>query len=155
MITSGVLALGAICLSGYSLLHVRPVIPVEYIPASPVCGARPRQDVCEPLQKKSAPSMRFNEYFPPSQLAALLVTASPIRLIADGHPGFILHTITGFHRPEFAHYYGIICHLTPIPALSLLLCKYVQPTSLDTVPGFPSYCTGSLLTIPPSNTAQV
>ena len=39
-----------------------------------------------------------------------------------GHPGFTLHTVTSFHRPELQHYYGIICHLTlHRSALSLLL----------------------------------
>ena len=44
---------------------------------------------------------------------------------ADGQLGFILHTITGFHRPNFIHYYGVylvttLCHLTPTPTLSRL-----------------------------------
>ena len=39
---------------------------------------------------------------------------------ADGQLGFTLHTITGFHRPNFTHYYGVICHLAPTPTLSLL-----------------------------------
>ena len=42
---------------------------------------------------------------------------------ADGQLGFTLHTITGFHRPNFTHYYGFICHLAPTPALSLLSYK--------------------------------
>ncbi len=38
------------------------------------------------------------------------------------HPGFTLHTVTSFHRPELQHYYGIICHLTSLQsALSFLL----------------------------------
>ncbi len=40
---------------------------------------------------------------------------------ADGQLGFTLHTITGFHRPNFTHYYGFICHLTPLNTLSLPL----------------------------------
>lgn len=27
--------------------------------------------------------------------------------------GFILQTVTSFHRPRLCHYYGFICHLTP------------------------------------------
>ena len=42
---------------------------------------------------------------------------------ADGQLGFTLHTITGFHRPNFTHYYGIICHLAPTSTLSFLSNK--------------------------------
>jgi len=41
-------------------------------------------------------------------------------------------------------YCGLGFHLAPQP-----------PASPDSVSGFPGYCTGSLLTMPPSNTAQV
>ena len=47
-----------------------------------------------------------------------------IRHDADGQSGFPLHTITGFHRPDLTHYYGLICHLAPTRALvfTLRLC---------------------------------
>ena len=39
-----------------------------------------------------------------------------------GRLGFILHTVTSFHRPRLHNYYGIICHLTSLQAvLSFLL----------------------------------
>ncbi|TKG24730.1 hypothetical protein FCV87_16955 [Vibrio breoganii] len=71
--------------------------------------------------------------------------------VGKGQLGFFLHTITGFHRPSFTHYYGFICHLAPACILShpLMDASGVCP---DVVSGFPSYCTDSLLTMPPSNT---
>ena len=64
------------------------------------------------------------DYFSPSQLLWLLAHNNLIRLVADDHPGFTLHTITGFQRPELNHYYGFICHLTPTQVLNhfLYLC---------------------------------
>lgn len=53
---------------------------------------------------------------------------------AAGHSGFILHTITGFHRPELHHYYGFICHLTPAQVLNhfLILCfQKKKPSGFD------------------------
>ena len=43
----------------------------------------------------------------------LLAKINPIKRVVDSRLGFILHTITGFHRPSLTHYYGFICHLTP------------------------------------------
>lgn len=61
-------------------------------------------------------TLQFPEYlqinFIPSQLPCLLAHRSPHEH-AVGHPRFLLHTVTGFHRQGFQHYYGIICHLTP------------------------------------------
>lgn len=51
---------------------------------------------------------------------------------AAGHSGFILHTITGFHRPELDHYYGIICHLTP----TSLLNRFLSETSSKKKTGY-------------------
>lgn len=70
---------------------------------------------------------------------------------AVGQLGFILHTITGLHRPSLTYYYGFICHLTPTSILSLLLID-ASGICPDVVPGFPSYCTDALLTMPPSST---
>lgn len=75
--------------------------------------------------KKNRAVDALKEYFPPSPFIALLVSINAIKLV-DGHLGFILHTITGFHRPRFIHYYGFICHLTFITTLSYLLCNDVQ-----------------------------
>ncbi|WP_269520443.1 hypothetical protein [Alteromonas sp. BMJM2] len=81
-----------------------------------------------------------------------MTNINPIKHTADGRLGFILHTITGFHRPSLTHYYGIICHLTLANTLGHPLV-HTSSNLLDTVPGFPSYCTDSLLAIPPSSTA--
>ena len=51
----------------------------------------------------------------------LLTKIDPIKHNVDSRLGFILHTITGFHRPSLTHYYGFICHLTPTLNLGLPL----------------------------------
>ena len=62
----------------------------------------------------------------------LLAMAHPFTPTGKGRPSFILHTITGFHRLGLYHYYGLICHLTPTPILSLLLNRCFQSyTGLD------------------------
>ena|GEM_PF-6955459 len=49
------------------------------------------------------------------------------------HRGFILQTVTSFHRPRLTHYYGIICHLTPLqlrlelPLVAALLASHASP----------------------------
>ena len=43
----------------------------------------------------------------------LLTMVRSFTHIGKGRLGFVLHTITGFHRPSLTHYYGFICHLTP------------------------------------------
>ena len=49
----------------------------------------------------------------------------------QGHSGFILHTVTSFHRPEFHHYYGFICHLTLLRLTSsCLLCLPIHAATL-------------------------
>jgi len=49
----------------------------------------------------------------------------------SGRLGFILHTVTSFHRPRLHHYYGIICHLTSLrSALSYLLNLPIPATTL-------------------------
>ena len=62
--------------------------------------------------------------FTPSQNIPLLAKMLPTRLDADSQSGFFLHTITGFHRPDLTHYYGLICHLAPTraSAFTLRLC---------------------------------
>jgi hypothetical protein len=58
---------------------------------------------------------------------------------AVGHPGFILQSVTSFHRPGFHYYYGVICHLAPLRStLSLLLDLPILFLS-GTIQGFPSY----------------
>ena len=98
-------------------------------------------------------SIYFRNTSPLRNQLKLLTQIDPIKRNADSRLGFVLHTITGFHRPSLTHYYGFICHLTLILTLSHLLRWYVQPIWLDAVPGFPSYCSDSLLEMPPSNTA--
>ena len=44
--------------------------------------------------------------------------------LAAGHPGFLLQTVTRFLRPGFQHYYGFICHLTPLRSVSSLLLSF-------------------------------
>ena len=71
------------------------------------------------------------------------------------HHGFVLQTVTSFHRPRLTHYYGIIRHLTPRgPVLELPLEPALPITTSDrTMPGFPSYCADSLLLTTSSSTA--
>jgi hypothetical protein len=51
---------------------------------------------------------------------------------APGHLSFLLHTVTGLHRPRLQHYYGFICHLAPhMLSLSFLLSSsYWLPISI-------------------------
>ena len=64
--------------------------------------------------------LRIN--FLPSQPRALLASPLAPTNATAGHPGFLLQTVTCFLRPGFPHYYGVICHLTPLrSALSFLL----------------------------------
>lgn len=62
-------------------------------------------------------------YFIPSQRVTTFDSQRPIRRYADDQLGFILLTITGFHRPSFTHYYGLICHLTPTLSLAFTLVQ--------------------------------
>ncbi len=60
--------------------------------------------------------------------------------------------VTLLHRPRLIHYYGFICHLTPLRRTLKLPLEPLLP-SLGMMPGFPSYCAGSLLLIPSSITS--
>lgn len=81
---------------------------------------------------------------------------------ASRRRGFLLHTVTRLLRPRLTHYYGIICHLTPIrrllelPLEAALPASHASPmgelTRLGMMPGFPSYCTDSLSMITSSVT---
>ena len=51
----------------------------------------------------------------------LLAMVRSFTHIGKGQLGFVLHTITGFHRPSLTHYYGFICHLTSALDLEFLL----------------------------------
>ena len=83
--------------------------------------------------------------------------------LASRRRGFLLHTVTRFLRPQLAHYYGIICHLTSLRMSleSLLEATYRhilrfafgRADAVRTMPGFPSYCAGSLLAIASSITS--
>jgi len=57
-------------------------------------------------------------------------------------PGFFLQSVNSFLRPELLHYYGFICHLTPLRMTSiLLLCLPGRPWFSDgSVQSFPTYC---------------
>ncbi|CAG20262.1 hypothetical protein PBPRA1858 [Photobacterium profundum SS9] len=105
-------------------------------------------------EKKVTAHHSLKVRFPPSQSTVLLVSVDPIKHHVDSRLGFPLHTITGFHRPSLTHYYGFICHLAPTCILSHLLMD-ASGVCPDVVSGFPSYCTDSLLDIPPSNTVLV
>ena len=63
----------------------------------------------------------FNIYFRPSLPAPAYASAGTPAPPARGRSGFALHTVTGLHRPELHHYYGVICHLAPITALACAL----------------------------------
>jgi len=60
---------------------------------------------------------------------------------AAGHPGFLLQTVTRFLRPGFLHYYGFICHLTPLRSVSSLLLSFTIRSGYSgrNDMGFPSY----------------
>ncbi|MFV0448558.1 MAG: hypothetical protein ACK5MF_08865 [Vibrio sp.] len=83
-----------------------------------------------------------------------MASQCPTKRSADGQLGFLLHTITGLHWSSLTYYYGFICHLAPTFTLShrLMDASGICP---DVVSGFPSYCTDSLLDIPPSITVLV
>ena len=71
----------------------------------------------------------------------------------NGHLGFILHTVTSFHRPRLNHYYGFICHLAPTSTLSFLLYRcFHHPDEFGV--RLPRLLHRSLPEIPPSNTTQ-
>ena len=59
--------------------------------------------------------------------------------------------VTLLLRPRLIHYYGFICHLTPLRLTLKLPLESLLPFS-GMMPGFPSYCAGSLLLIPSSST---
>lgn len=70
-------------------------------------------------------SLRIN--FLPSQPKALLASPSAPANHAAGRPGFLLQSVTRFHWPGFQHYYGFLCHLTPLRfVLSLLLSSSIR-----------------------------
>ena len=62
---------------------------------------------------------------------------------AAGHPGFILQTVTRFLRPEFLHYYGFICHLTPLRSVSSLLLDFTIRLFVRNDMRLPQLLTGS------------
>ena len=71
----------------------------------------PSDDLCSIfLLKTDSKNLQIN--FIPSQSIRLLTRTNPRRTPPSGHSGFILHAVTRLHRPEFQHYYGIICHLS-------------------------------------------
>ena len=75
----------------------------------------PSNDLCtDHILMQVSKNLQTN--FIPSRLPWLLAHASPIRE-PHGRSGFALHTVASFHRPELHHYYGIICHLTPLRVL--------------------------------------
>ena len=87
-----------------------------HIPVWPFCGVCSRRNTCESLVDFYA-FHAFKDYFSPSQSSWLLAHDDFIRLTADDHLSFILHTITGFHWLRHNHYYWFICHLTPTSPL--------------------------------------
>ncbi len=74
-------------------------------------------------KKKTSTHHRLKMYFIPSQRWMAFGNLHSIRHIADDQLGFVLHTITGFHRPSFTYYYGFICHLTPTLSLAFTLTQ--------------------------------
>ena len=109
------------------------------------------QAACVPLHPYSLSSADLKCTSSLRNTDKLLASQCSARHNADGQLSFLLHTITGLLWPSLTHYYGFICHLTPTCILSLLLMD-ASGVCPDVVPGFPSYCTGSLLTMPPSIT---
>lgn len=75
-----------------------------------------RHDFLFPFRR----NVRMN--FIPSHSDEAFGTHQPLPTLAADHPGFILQSVTSFHRPGFHHYYGIVCHLAlHRKALSFLL----------------------------------
>jgi hypothetical protein len=73
-----------------------------------------------PLKRNICSSQTYY-VLPPFAVTVNFWVMATLSNTADGQLGFTLHTITGFHRPNFTHYYGFICHLTPLNTLSLPL----------------------------------
>ena len=76
---------------------------------------------------------------------------APQDLLLEVIAVFFLHMVTLLLRPRLIHYYGFICHLTPLRLTLKLPLESLLPFS-GMMPGFPSYCAGSLLLIPSSST---
>ncbi|WP_216664443.1 hypothetical protein, partial [Oceanispirochaeta sp. M1] len=75
----------------------------------PVCAKTLiRQSDCAYAVISSETSNDFLLNFIPSQMLTLLAFPASHYNQMQCHSGFILQTITGFHRPELNHYYGFI-----------------------------------------------
>ena len=114
----------AICLSGYHYSMPGPVTR-KNIPAPPIKGTHPRQDVCGPMTLSTCIQYAYMNTSPLRNSPRFWQRFAPLHS-GKGQPGFILHTITGFHWPGFTHYYGFICHLTSTYTLSFLLSLCFQ-----------------------------
>jgi len=85
--------------------------PVGAFPHQPACAKTLiLQSDCAYVIISTETSNDFLLNFIPSQMLTLLAFPTPHYNQMQCHSGFVLHTITGFHRPELNHYYGIICH---------------------------------------------
>jgi len=79
----------------------------------PVTCPDPSASLCSALLFPQ-PLKNLQINFIPSQLTWLLAHISPQRTRPLDHPGFTLHAVARLHWPGLQHYYGIICHLTPL-----------------------------------------
>ena len=100
----------------------------------------------------SSSAILVNDFRPshPTKAFDLARSAEPPPAVVPVLPSTLL---PAFHWPELHYYYGFICHLAPIVVLAFTLIHNLRQCP-DSVSGFPGYCTGSLSTMPPSNTAQ-
>lgn len=135
-----------------------PALPLWIVPRSLrslriVSAAGCSFSVFSPITNKTSPLRIQPRSFgsKPSQRDSL---GLPSRCFARCRRGFPLQTVTSFHRPRLIHYYGFICHLTShrslleLPLDAALPASHASPmgelTRPAMMPGFPSYCTGSL-----------
>lgn len=91
------------------------------VPSDNLCSAYPIPQVIKVPSNKLHPfatDMAFGSYQLPTTKKS-------------SRSGFLLPTVTSFHRPELHNYYGIICHLTSLQsASSCLLYLPIPATTL-------------------------
>ena len=108
-------------------------------PNPPSDKTLPRQVICAPLYRSTIPldnALKITSSLHTQH--SLLVNVGPLNL-ANGHPNFLLHAVTRFHRLGLHHYYGFICHLTPTLFLNRFLNnvpgKKILPGTMQVFPG--------------------
>ena len=105
--------------SGYSDERPLPAVCLSQFTASTV--PHPVRVACVQLLSQYK-SWKPSDKLPPfASIHGFWLIAPPVNSVT-GHPGFILHSVTRLLGPGLTHYYGVICHLTPLRSvLSFLL----------------------------------